>query len=295
MQKTPAFHLSPPTMSITGSGPATSSMMSRCIRHRVSLDDSARFRRPNAEYFLKDHKEMLLLPGLPPEAISRTRAVAEAYAFELDFSSYCFPDFVLPPGEAPCAYLRRLCDERAPVRYGGISDEVKGRLEQELALIERKGLCGYFLIVWDIMEFARRNGILSQGRGSAASSLVAYLLGITPVDPIRHGLFVGRFLNESSAVPDIDIDIDTRRREEVIHYVYEKYGEEHAGHGMHLRDISARNAIREVGKGIRLPVIISTGWLSVLRLQPGLRHEDLKNVPRSDSTSIPRHGAISAR
>ena len=75
-------------------------------------------------------------------------------------------------------------------------------------------MCGYFLIVWDIMEFARKNGILSQGRGSAAGSLVAYLLGITPVDPIRHGLFVGRFLNESSAVPDIDIDIDTQRREE---------------------------------------------------------------------------------
>ena len=251
-----------------------------CIRHRVGLDDSARLRRPNAEYYLKDHKEMRLLPGLSPEAISRTLAVAEACAFELDFSSYCFPDFALPSGEAPCAYLRRLCDERVPGRYGGISDEVKGRLEQELAFIERKGLCGYFLIVWDIMEFARRSGILSQGRGSAASSLVAYLLGITPVDPIRHGLFVGRFLNESSAVPDIDIDIDTRRREEVIRYVYEKYGEEHAAMVCTYVTFRARNAIREVGKVFGFPPhILDRMARSVSAYSPASAIEDLKEVP----------------
>ena len=251
-----------------------------CMRHRVGLDDSAPFRRPNAEYYLKDHKEMLLLPGLPPEAIGRTLAIAEACAFELDFSSYCFPDFDLPPGEKPCAYLRRLCDEKACGRYGGISDEVKGRLEQELALIERKGLCGYFLIVWDIMEFARRNGILAQGRGSSASSLVAYLLGITPVDPIRHGLFVGRFLNESSAVPDIDIDIDTRRREEVIRYVYEKYGEEHAAMVCTYVTFRARNAIREVGKVFGFPPhVLDRMARSVSAYSPASAIEDLKDVP----------------
>ncbi len=224
-----------------------------CIRNRVSLDDSAPFRRPNSEYFLKGPEEMLLLSGLPQEAIRQTLAIAGMCDFELDFSSYCFPDFPLPEGETAAMALRRLCYERAPRKYGELSGEVVSRLENELALIEEKRMCGYFLIVWDIMEFARTNGILSQGRGSAASSIVAYVLGITPVDPIRHGLFVGRFLNESSAVPDIDIDIDTRRREEVIQYVYEKYGEEHAAMVCTYVTFRARNAIREVGKVFGFP------------------------------------------
>ena len=126
------------------------------------------------------------------------------------------------------------------------------RLDYEFELIEGKGLFGYFLIVWDIMEFARRNGILAQGRGSAASSLVAYVLGITPVDPIRHKLFVGRFLNEFG-IPDIDIDISTNRREEVIQYVYEKYGREHAAMVCTYVTFRARNAVREVGKVLGFP------------------------------------------
>ncbi len=224
-----------------------------CIRNRVSLDDSSPFRRPNSEYFLKGQEEMLLLSGLPHEAIRQTRAIAGICDFELDFSSYCFPDFPLPEGETAAMTLRRLCYERAPRKYGELSEEVVARIENELALIEEKRMGGYFLIVWDIMEFARTNGILSQGRGSAASSIVAYVLGITPVDPIRHGLFVGRFLNESSAVPDIDIDIDTQRREEVIQYVYEKYGEEHAAMVCTYVTFRARNAIREVGKVFGFP------------------------------------------
>ena len=224
-----------------------------CIRNRVSLDDSAPFRRPNSEYFLKGQEEMLLLSGLPREAIRQTLVIAEMCDFELDFSSYCFPDFPLPEGETAAMALKRLCYERAPRKYGELSEEVVSRIENELALIEEKRMCGYFLIVWDIMEFARTNGILSQGRGSAASSIVAYILGITPVDPIRHGLFVGRFLNESSAVPDIDIDIDTQRREEVIQYVYEKYGEEHAAMVCTYVTFRSRNAIREVGKVFGFP------------------------------------------
>jgi len=224
-----------------------------CIRNRVSLDDSTPFRRPNSEYFLKSKEEMLLLPALPKEAFRQTLAIAESCDFELDFSSYCFPDFPLPEGETAPMVLKKLCYERAPRKYGELSGEVVSRIEEELALIEEKKMCGYFLIVWDIIEFARAKGILSQGRGSAASSIVAYVLGITPVDPIRHGLFVGRFLNESSAVPDIDIDIDTQRREEVIQYVYEKYGEEHAAMVCTYVTFRARNAIREVGKVFAFP------------------------------------------
>jgi error-prone DNA polymerase len=251
-----------------------------CIKNRVCLDDSAPFRRPNSEYYLKACDEMGQLPGLPIDAIRRTFEVADACVFDLDFSSYSLPAFDLPPGETAPAFLRRLCIKGMTQKYGEVPAEAAPRLAQELDLIERKGMCGYFLIVWDIMEFARKSAILAQGRGSAASSLVAYLLGITPVDPIRHDLFVGRFLNESSAVPDIDIDIDTRRREEVIQYVYRKYGEEHAAMVCTYVTFRARNAIREVGKAFGVPPhVLDRMAKSVSAYSSASAIEDLKNIP----------------
>ncbi len=223
-----------------------------CIRNRVTLDTSAGFRKPNSEYYLKDACDMRALMHIPTDAISRTLDIAGQCDFTLDFSSYRFPDFPLPPGETPEGYLRKLCLEKARERFGELSEAIRERLDYECDLIRGKGLFGYFLIVWDIMEFARRNGILAQGRGSAASSLVAYVLGITPVDPIKHNLFVGRFLNEFG-IPDIDIDISTNRREEVIQYVYEKYGREHAAMVCTYVTFRARNAVREVGKVLGLP------------------------------------------
>ena len=223
-----------------------------CIRNRVTLDNSAGFRKPNSEYYLKSADAMHALAHLPQDAISRTLAIAEQCDYDLDFSSYRFPDFPLPEGATAEEYLRRLCLEKARQRFGELNNTLMERLDYEFDLIRGKGLFGYFLIVWDIMEFARKNGILAQGRGSAASSLVAYVLGITPVDPIRHKLFVGRFLNEFG-VPDIDIDISTNRREEVIQYVYEKYGREHAAMVCTYVTFRARNAVREVGKVLGLP------------------------------------------
>lgn len=146
----------------------------------------------------------------------------------LDFSAYRFPDFPLLDNETAEAYLERLCWERAKERYGEISGEVEDQLTYELELIKKLGLSGYFLTVWDLMEYCRKNGIPAQGRGSAANSIVAYMLGITRVDPIRNKLFVGRFINEEmSSLPDIDIDVSTNHREQVIQYIYQKYGEEH--------------------------------------------------------------------
>ncbi len=134
---------------------------------------------------------------------------------------------------------------------------MESRVSYELALIRKLGLSGYFLIVWDIMDYARRNGIPAQGRGSAANSIVAYILGITKVDPIRHRLFVGRFLNkEMSSIPDIDIDISTNHRERLIQYVYEKYGKEYTAMVCTYVTFQARNAIREVGKALGLPLDI---------------------------------------
>jgi error-prone DNA polymerase len=250
-----------------------------CIKNRVTLDNSAGFRKPNSEYHLKGYDEMRALPHMPEEAISRTIAIAEQCAFDLDFSSYRFPDFDVPTGETAEEYLRKLCLEKAQERYGELSDTIVERLNYEFGLIEGKGLFGYFLIVWDIMEFARKNGILAQGRGSAASSLVAYVLGITPVDPIRHKLFVGRFLNEFG-VPDIDIDISTNRREEVIQYVYEKYGREHAAMVCTYVTFRARNAVREVGKVLGLPSHILDRMAKSLSSY-GAAHaiDDLRDIP----------------
>ena len=249
-----------------------------CIKNRVDLDHSASFRRPNSEYYLKSAFEMAALPHLPPSALEETVSIAERCNFDLDFSSYRFPDFPVPGNETALRYLKKLCLERIAPVYGECGETIMKRLEHELRLIEGKGMAGYFLIVWDIMEFARKEGILAQGRGSAASSLVAYLLGITPVDPIRHNLFVGRFLNEF-AVPDIDIDIDTQRREEVIRYAYQKYGEEHAAMVCTYVTFRARNAIREVGKALGLPVhVLDRMAKSVSSYGAGHAIEDLRGI-----------------
>ncbi|MDP2952126.1 MAG: error-prone DNA polymerase, partial [Chloroflexota bacterium] len=173
-------------------------------------------------------------------------------------SGYRFPDFPAPGGETAGSYLERLCRERVLERYQTVTGEVERRLNEEMRLIHKMGLAGYFLTVWDIMEYARRNGIPAQGRGSAASSIVTYILGVTRVDPVKHRLFAGRFLNdEMSVIPDIDIDIASDRedhREKLIEYIYRRYGTGHAAMLCNVVTYRARNAVRDVGKAMGLPL-----------------------------------------
>ena len=231
-----------------------------CIRNRTTLDESHHLRRPNSEFYLKAASGMSCLFREYPDALENSVRIAEECDVDLDFSSYRFPDFPLSPGETADGFLARLCQERARERYGDVSREVEDRLEHELDLIAKLGLSGYFLVVWDIMEYARKNGIPAQGRGSAANSIVAYILGITRVDPVRHRLFLGRFLNEEmSSLPDIDIDVSTNHREQLIQYVYRKYGEEHTAMVCTYVTFKARNAIREVGKVLGLPAHVLDG------------------------------------
>ncbi len=250
-----------------------------CIRHRVPLDRSAPFRRLNSEFYLKGEKEVMELPWLPREAIVRTGEVAGRCLFDLDFSSFSYPRFPLPEGETATAFLRRLATEKARARYGSLTEELLRRIEDEILLIEEKGLSGYFLVVRDIVEHARKVGISAQGRGSAASSVVAYVLGITPVDPMKHKLFVGRFLNELS-IPDIDIDIATNRREEVIQYVYDTYGRDHAAMVCTYVTFKGRGAIREVGKVLGLPEHVLDRMAKTISAYGGRGAIDsLKEVP----------------
>ncbi|MBE0431622.1 MAG: error-prone DNA polymerase [Dehalococcoidia bacterium] len=239
-----------------------------CIRDRTTLDECTSLKL-NSEFHLKSCEEMAPLFQDYPEALSNTLAVAEQCNVDLDFSGYRFPEFPLPHNETAGGYLAQLCRQKIPERYGpdliGASPEacheqgrdIEGRVKQELELIEKLGLSAYFLIVWDIMDYARRNGIPAQGRGSAANSIVAYILGITGVDPIKNKLFLGRFLNEEmSSIPDIDIDVSTRHREKLIQYVYDKYGREHTAMVCTYVTFQARNAIREMGKAMGLPAYL---------------------------------------
>jgi error-prone DNA polymerase len=236
-----------------------------CIRNRTTLDECP-YLKLNSEFHLKSCEEMAQLFEDYPEAIADTLAIAEQCNVNLDFSGHRFPEFPLPQHETAGEYLARLCRQKMHERYGsdftGISSEswpersrsVEARVNHELQLIEKLGLSAYFLIVWDIMDYARRNGIPAQGRGSAANSIVAYILGITEVDPIKNRLFLGRFLNEEmSSIPDIDIDVSTSHRERLIQYVYQKYGQEHTAMVCTYVTFQARNAIREMGKAIGLP------------------------------------------
>ncbi|RME85334.1 MAG: DNA polymerase III subunit alpha, partial [Caldilineae bacterium] len=215
-----------------------------CIRHRTTLDTCAEHSRstgasllwPNAERYLKAPAQMEGLFADLPEAIANTQRIAErcqactepSRSVSLDLSAYRLPDFPVPAGETPFSYLYRLCQAGARRRYRPITPAVSRQLAHELDVIQRAGLTTFFLVVWDICRFCREHDIPCQGRGSAANSLVAYVLGITAVDPLQHDLLFERFLSpESNTTPDIDLDISTAHRDQVIEYVYQTYGEEH--------------------------------------------------------------------
>jgi len=188
------------------------------------------------------------------EGIGNAGELAASCSVDLGFERYRFPGFPVPKGHTPFSYLEDLCHDGARRRYHPISSPVVKQLAHELDVIERTGLAEFFLICWDIMRFARERGIPAQGRGSAANSIVAYVLGITRVDPIRHHLLFERFINDGrTSYPDIDIDFSSERREEVIQYVYRRYGPEHTGMVCNLVTYRARSAVREVGYALGFP------------------------------------------
>ncbi len=235
------------------------------IRHGRTLDGLADLRRPDGESYLKSAAEMA---ALPPGDGSLGRDVARAWAagmersvelaaacrVDLGFEQYRFPGFPVPSGETPFSYLSGLCWDGAKKRYHPLTSAVVNRLAHELDVIERAGLAEFFLICWDLMRFAKSQGIPAQGRGSAAGSIVAYTLGISRVEPIQHNLLFERFINEGrTTYPDVDIDFSSARREEVIQYVYGRYGPEHTGMVANLVTYRARSAVREVGVALGFP------------------------------------------
>ena len=238
------------------------------IRHGRTLSELRDLRRPDGESYLKSGADLMALPpgepstaGTDPvlarawrEGIAASAEIAAACRVDLAFERYRFPGFDVPKGETPFSRLSGLCWEGARRRYHPFTPAVMRQLAHELDVIEKTGLAEFFLICWDLMQFARSRGIPAQGRGSAADSIVAYVLGITRVDPIRHELLFERFINEGrTAYPDVDIDFSSARREEVIQYVYERYGADHTGMVCNLVTYRARSAVREVGHALGFP------------------------------------------
>src|SRR6266568_3800061 len=197
-----------------------------CIREHTHLDAAGTLLTRNAERHLKSAAEMKELFRDHPDAIENTVRLAERLEFSLENIGYEFPDFPVPDGHTMDSFLRTITWFGAQQRYAAISTAVKRKLEEELTLIQKLGFSGYFLIVWDIVNFCREHNIMVQGRGSAANSAVCYCLGITPVDPVSNHLVFERFLNESrKGWPDIDLDLPSGdRREAVIQEIYRRYG-----------------------------------------------------------------------
>jgi error-prone DNA polymerase len=221
------------------------------IRHRATLDEARPHLFPNSEHHLKGGAEIRPLFKGHGEALATPWDIAQECDVQLDFRKVRFPGYPVPAGETPFSFLYKLCFEGVRERYRPITLAVTQRLQRELEVIDKTGLAEFFLINWDLMRFAREHGVPGQGRGSAADSIVAYVLGITRVDPIEHNLLFERFLHEEmTSTPDIDIDFSTAHREQVIQYIYDKYGWERTGMVCNVVTFQPRMAIRQVGKAL---------------------------------------------
>ncbi|MEL0011873.1 MAG: error-prone DNA polymerase, partial [Alphaproteobacteria bacterium] len=225
-----------------------------CIREHCTIDTAGRRLDANAERHLKPAHEMARLFRDYPDAIARTVEIAQKCRFSLEELRYEYPAEPVPAGRTPDAELAHLAWTGAAGRYpDGIPEKVRAQIEHELALIAVLRYASYFLTVHDIVRFARSRGILCQGRGSAANSAVCYCIGITAVDPARLDLLFERFISaERNEPPDIDVDFEHERREEVMQYIYTKYGRERAGLAATVISYRSRSSLREVGKALGL-------------------------------------------
>jgi error-prone DNA polymerase len=226
-----------------------------CARNHTHLDLAGQLLEPNTERHLKNAAAMYTLFSDLPQAVANSAAIVSEIDFTLENLGYEFPRFSVPPGETMDSHLENTTWAGAHRLYEKITSKVRKQIERELALIRKLGFPGYFLIVWDLVQFCRRENIMVQGRGSAANSAVCYCLGITPVDPIINNLLFERFLSEGrKGWPDIDLDLPSGdRREAVIQEVYRRYGRHGAAMTANVICFRGRSAMREIGKALNLP------------------------------------------
>ncbi|RJP28716.1 MAG: DNA polymerase III subunit alpha [Candidatus Omnitrophota bacterium] len=221
-----------------------------CIQTQSTLDDPNRMKFQTNEFYFRSPQEMIEVFKDVPEAIQNTLEIASRCNLELDFSKIHLPRYETPGNEDKEEFLRNLCADGLKRRFNRLTPEINERLEHELKIIKDAGFISYFLIVWDFINYAKKNNIpTGPGRGSAAGSLISYLLGITDINPLKYGLLFERFLNpERKGLPDIDIDFCYERRQEVIEYVTKKYGQENVAQIITFGTMQARAVVRDVGR-----------------------------------------------
>ncbi|NDO47808.1 DNA polymerase III subunit alpha [Clostridium sp. MD294] len=226
-----------------------------CIQTGKTVNDENRMRYEGGQFYVKSVEEMYSLFTEDVEALENTQAIADRCNVEFVFHDLKLPRFDVPEGKTAKQYLRELCYTGFAQKYPNASEQLKKRLDYELNTIETMGYVDYFLIVWDFIKFSKDNGIIvGPGRGSAAGSIVSYCLSITTIDPIAYDLIFERFLNpERISMPDIDVDFCYERRQEVIDYVIQKYGEDHVAQIITFGTMAARAAIKDVGRALAMP------------------------------------------
>lgn len=268
-----------------------------CIRLKTTLAQAGTQLRPNGEYYLRSAEEMSRLFAENPRAVANSAAIARRCEFRLRKLHNEFPDFPLPASETAFSYLYKLVHEGVQRRYQPVTSVVSAQIAHELAVIEKLDLAGYFLIVWDMVRFARERNILVQGRGSAANSAVCYALGVTSVDPVGLKLLFERFLSEERDEPP-DIDLDTPsgdQREQLIQYIYQRYGREHAGMVAEVITYRARMAVRDIGKALGLSLDQVDALAKSLETGSAAKVGDEAQemgaeVPRHAQLGITKHG-----
>ncbi|MDD2221475.1 MAG: DNA polymerase III subunit alpha [Clostridia bacterium] len=286
-----------------------------CIQTQSSYNDPERMRFTGQEFYLKTEEEMRALFPKWPQAIENTQIIADKCNVTLTLGEFYLPDFEVPENYTLHGYLVHLCREGLSKRYDDITDELVKRLDFELGIIEKMGFSGYFLIVWDMINFCHESDIrVGPGRGSAAGSLVAYCLGITNIDPIKYDLLFERFLNpERVNPPDIDTDFCNERRGEVIDYLVRKYGEEKVGQIATFGTMKAKGAVRDVGRVMDIPygdvnrvAKLIPNDLDMTLPKALETSEELKNIYESDPLfhetldlalqieGMPRHASVHA-
>ena len=260
-----------------------------CIQTNTNVKDDSRLKMSADSYYLKSPQEMAAVFPELPDALSNTQRVAEKCELELDFSQLRLPRFEVPNGIAADEYLAQLCSEGLRRRIENVTSEEEQRLAYELEVIRQTRYPDYFLVVWDIARFARENDIFIAVRGSAAASLTLYCLGVTDVNPLPYRMVFERFLNvERKEMPDIDMDFQDDRREEVINYVVSKYGREHVAQIITFGTLGARASIRDVGRALAMPY----GDVDrVARLVPVRPHITLDEAMEQSSEMNEMYGA----
>lgn len=251
---------------------ARSQEIKLCISTGKTLDDPYHFHFANDEFYCKSGDEMRAILGNFPGAIENTRVIADRCNVELTFGEHKLPSFDVPEGETAASYLRKLCEKALPERYAVVTDKERSRMDYELGVIDKMGFSDYFLIVMDFIHYAKSHGIpIGPGRGSAAGSIVSYLLHITEVDPLRFDLLFERFLNpDRVSMPDIDTDLCYRRRGEVIEYLARKYGSDQVAQIITFGTLAARAVIRDVGRVTNMPLREVDRIAKMVRVGPGV-------------------------